>query len=199
MIEKVAITAAHNYVEKGMIKKDEEEVCVYGLQLLMISIGAVLVISIVNGSLIQGMVYLTAYCILRSYSGGYHADTHIACISTFIGSFIVISNFVKYVDFKWGSYIYMLLLFCNAIIFIFAPNEAINNPISQRSKEKMKRKAHGCIIIFSVAVLFFWHIGLWSIAEFMVMGMFLCTVLVLVGGLKNIRWRKRNENIQEIS
>lgn len=198
MIDKVAKKLAYNYVEKGMITREDEEVCAYGLQLLissMISIGSVLVISLAYGSLIQGMVYLTAYCTLRSYSGGYHADTHMKCISTFVGSFIIILNFVKYVDFQWSSYICILLLFCNAIIFHFAPIEATNNPISSRSKGKMKEKARSCIIIFTGTVLVFWFIGLRTVAKFMVMGMFLCTVLVLVGSLKNTIGRKHYENV----
>ena len=203
MIEKMAKKLAYNYVEKGMIERDDEEVCAYGLELLIssiFSIGSVLVISFAYGSLIQGAVYLAAYCMLRSFSGGYHADTHVKCISTFVGSFIVILNFVKYVDFQWNFYIYVLLLFCNGIIFLFAPCEAMNNPISQRSKEKMKEKARSCVVIFTMLVMALWYLGFRSIADFMGMGLFLCTVLVLVGNLKNIKWRKRYyENAQEIN
>lgn len=202
VIEKMAKKLAYNYVDKKMIEEADEEVCVYGLELLissMISIGVVLAISIVYSRLIQGMVYLIAYCTLRSYSGGYHADTHMKCISTFVGSFVIILNFVKYVDFLWSFYICILLLFCNVIIFLLAPIDATNNPISLRSKGKMKEKARGCIISFTLIALTLWLIGLQTVAEFMVMGMFLCTILVLVGSLKNTIWRKRYENVQEIS
>lgn len=86
MIQKVAKKFAHNYVKKGMITREDEEVCA---------------------------------CTLCSYSGGYHADTHMKCIAAFVGSFIIILNFVKYVDSQWSSYICVLLLFCNTMIFLF--------------------------------------------------------------------------------
>lgn len=66
------------YLQKnGIIEQEKQEVYIYGLQQMgveMINILSILLISIVCGQLVEAVVFVTAFRMLRSYAGGYVRD-----------------------------------------------------------------------------------------------------------------------------
>lgn len=68
--------------DNGIIKKDEIDLCKYGIEYFIISVAeilSVLIISVFIKSFIITAIYFIGFIPLRIYAGGYHADTKLRC------------------------------------------------------------------------------------------------------------------------
>lgn len=86
--------------EEGIIKKDEIDVCKYGIEYFIISvleILSVLILSAFVGNFICTLIYFIAFIPLRIYSGGYHADSKIGCYLILLSVYALFSVILKYI------------------------------------------------------------------------------------------------------
>lgn len=92
-MEKLSAKIAVYFIEENIIKEDEYEICQYGLFVLLNNVlvcTTVILISIIIKMHIETAIYLFVFCSLRSYTGGYHANTVKGChLLTFLGYFII--------------------------------------------------------------------------------------------------------------
>ena len=80
MIHSIALVIADFFVSKDVITEEEEEVCAYGMELIIsgiISIALVLIIGLITGNIWYAVVYNIMMVVIRLYTGGYRADTHV--------------------------------------------------------------------------------------------------------------------------
>ena len=98
--------------DEGIIKKDEIDVCKYGIEYFIISvleILSVLLLSAFVGNFVCTLIYFVAFIPLRIYSGGYHADSKIGCYLILLSVYALFSVMIKYIPTNyyivtgWGS------------------------------------------------------------------------------------------------
>ncbi len=68
--------------EGGIIKKEEEAICSYGLELMLLAaveFASILIIAAFVGNLFYTLLFFASFLPLRIYAGGYHADTRVRC------------------------------------------------------------------------------------------------------------------------
>lgn len=68
--------------ESGLIKKDEIDSCVYGIDIFLSSVSEVLCIlclSVILHNFFETVLFFMAFIPLRIYAGGYHAKTQLKC------------------------------------------------------------------------------------------------------------------------
>lgn len=73
-------------INKKIILEQEKEIYCFGicqLIMLLLNICTSFFISLCYGRIIEGMIFSSAYILLRSYAGGYHAKTRKKCIYIF--------------------------------------------------------------------------------------------------------------------
>lgn len=139
MIHSVALIIADFFVSKDVITEEEEEVCAYGMELIIsgiISIALVLIIGLITGNIWYALVYNMMMVVIRIYTGGYHADTHIGCNVCYCMTFlisIVLLRVQMYI--KTELAIWIIALAGYLIIVLNAPLEHHNKKLTMKQKE----------------------------------------------------------------
>lgn len=181
------------YLQKnGIIEQEKQEVYIYGLQQMgveMINILSILLISIVCGQLVEAVVFVTAFRMLRSYAGGYHAKTQWRCYFLTVSTIILALSIIKYliVSAKMSILLWGL---SGVLIFLWVPIEAENKPLDQMEIRIYRKKAKQiwCMetICFLVSIL-----GKWVPVYESILLAGICTSLSLVAAnVKKLKVRK---------
>lgn len=139
MIHSIALVIADFFVSKDVITEEEEEVCAYGMELIIsgiISIALVLIIGLITGNIWYAVVYNVMMVLIRIYTGGYHADTHMRCNVCYCMTFlisIVLLRVQMYI--KTELAIWIIALAGYLIIVLNAPLEHHNKKLTMKQKE----------------------------------------------------------------
>lgn len=139
MLEYLSDKIAKVLVSQKIISDCDMDVYAYGLALLLsffFNTVIMFVIGIITHRLVETILFLIVFVILRSFSGGYHADTFLKCmIITFSTYALVISLSAV----KVSLIVYLAILFVGFfIVLIKAPIEHPNKEISVRDKKHHK-------------------------------------------------------------
>lgn len=77
MIHSLSSRIADFFVVQNVAKEEEKEEYVYGIELIIsgiISVGIVVFIGAVTGSILYALLYNIMMVVIRMYTGGYHAE-----------------------------------------------------------------------------------------------------------------------------
>lgn len=139
MIHSVALIIADFFVSKDVITEEEEEVCAYGMELIIsgiISIALVLIIGLITGNIWYSVVYNMMMVVIRIYTGGYHADTHIRCNVCYCMTFLISIALLRVkMHIKTKLAIWIIALAGYLIIVLNAPLEHHNKKLTMKQKE----------------------------------------------------------------
>ncbi|MGN0459540.1 MAG: accessory gene regulator B family protein [Ruminococcus sp.] len=121
------------------------EIYVYGIKLLISSIVGMCVISAIGlftGYFPQAMIYMVALTLIKSFAGGYHANTYLKCNTIFVISFLF-SIFMYRLLLKMGEgevFVTAGLIFCVTLltVILFSPVEHPNKKIEPGDRRKYK-------------------------------------------------------------
>ncbi|MGL5716597.1 MAG: accessory gene regulator ArgB-like protein [Paraclostridium sp.] len=159
MIKSISNRITSFLVCNKSIENEDSEVCSYGLEILissLINLVVVLILGVIFRKFIQTVVFVICYCSIRQYSGGYHANTHIKCIFTFLCMYLVTVFVSGEIDSVYLKSIVVLIGALNWLnIYLLVPVEHINNPLSDFEKDKNKKNAR----IISTLILICMLIG----------------------------------------
>lgn len=187
MISEISKRTA-GFLSKNMIIETEyEEVYAYGIEILLSTILnfiVALIIAIISHEFVACLINLTAFVTIRIYAGGYHADTHLRCMTILIGVLLIFIFVIKVISLKLMMILSPILLIISAvIIFKYAPVEHPNKPLSDKKKLKLRRKA---LISLSIWILFcicFYFIKI-EFTFYAVSGIFSLTVALIAEIIK---------------
>lgn len=130
---------------------EKREIIAYGLEILLSTAVSVLIITILAillGTFWETILFLLSFMLLRTYSGGYHAQTHFKCFLILIFAFCI--NIILNL-FNINTVIIVLSALASAFIILrYAPVEDKNHPLSKQQK-KNNRKI--CLIMLSILLV----------------------------------------------
>lgn len=142
MIHRLSLEIADYLFYKKIITIEKYEVYSYGLEMLISAvIGAVLILvcGILTNSFVRSIIFYILFVAIRMYTGGYHADSHLACKATLLYSFILTN--IAYLmlrgrcDFMFFISISILNLI---IVFFLSPVECVKKPLSDYVRKRNK-------------------------------------------------------------
>lgn len=123
-----------------MITEEEKEVCAYGMELIIsgiISVALVLIIGLITGNIWYAVVYNIMMVVIRLYTGGYHADTHVGCNVCYCMAFIISMVLLKAQTYiKSDVAIWLVALAGYLIIVLNAPLEHHNKKLTMKQKHE---------------------------------------------------------------
>lgn len=155
MIAKLAKSTAYFFVEKQVVKKEDEEVYAYGMELLyssIMNIAVAVIISIITNTVFPTSAFLITFIVLRQYIGGYHAKTHLGCMSILAVLLCCFAVMSKHIPEQGEVWISMLSVISSIILILrFAPVEHPNKPLSDNEKSRLRKL--GIISAFSIFAL----------------------------------------------
>ena len=157
MLSKLAKSTAHFFVYKKIIESEDEDVYAYGTELLysaVLNILLAVTISLVTETFFPTFLFMMAFVIIRQYRGGYHARTHIGCMSILGTVLIVFSQLVRYIPSGAETTISITLTIVSVILAImFAPVEHYNKPLSESEKGSLRKKGITAVMVTSILII----------------------------------------------
>lgn len=184
MIARLSKRMASFFVRNEVIKSEDEEVYVYGLQLLLSTVfnGIIaFILAIISGTVLQCTCYLSVFILLRKSAGGFHAKTHFGCC--FILA-VVLSLFILFIKFvpneAYGIVTAIVVTFSVVIILMFAPLEHENKPISDRDKNRLRKNSINYAVLFALLVFVLFIAKLKIIMTCVALAMFTASSSMLV-------------------
>ncbi len=158
MLQQVASDLTELLLKKEIVKEQDKEIYTYGFEAMfstIINTILVLTIGILAGTLLETLIYLICFALLRVYCGGYHAKTHVGCILMFVGlygSAMFIPHLIP------AQYNGLLSIVIGGIsltaIFLYAPIEHQNRPFVG-NEYKTFRKLARIIVLLEAALIVF--------------------------------------------
>lgn len=149
------------FVREKIIEREDYEIYLYGLEVLAENIGMTLtflIMGIIIGKGWETCIYLSVFCGLRRFCGGYHARTKNGCHCASFLTYVVflfgceIFEIIDAVFWGWALGLYM---FCFLNIWRLAPVEHPNKPLTDVDRKRNRKRSLvgtimlGCLIILS--------------------------------------------------
>lgn len=135
------------FVYEQIIKKEEADVYQYGLEILMENTTITIAFGTLGIALRKGLqtvIYLSVFCGLRRYCGGYHAVTKRGCHMATIFSYLLFLAGIfalKKITRNLWCVMVITYIVCLLTILLLAPVEHMNKPLTKRVRMVNKRKA----------------------------------------------------------
>lgn len=158
MIKSLSYKFTNLLVNNEIIKKEDFEIYRYGFETLIyfiVNISVALFIGIIFDRFIHTIVFLSCYCTLRQFTGGYHARNYTECTLTFVMIYLITIFADNNIDIDRHKYILILLMVISVfIIYKLSPLEHRNKPLSENEKNHYKIVAMKIVsIICAIFVL----------------------------------------------
>ncbi|GAA0106747.1 accessory gene regulator B family protein [Paraclostridium sordellii] len=142
MFKKLSFKITNMLVSNDIIDNNDFEIYRYGFETLIyfiVNISVVLFIGIIFNRFIQTIVFLSCYCTLRQFTGGYHAKNYTECTLTFAIIYLITILISNTIGLYKSKYLIMLFLILSTIIiYKFAPLDHRNKPLSEKEKKHYK-------------------------------------------------------------
>lgn len=182
MLNKISNRLAQGLVENIKDVKYDQEVYVYGFELVLSTLAcwiAIIISSICFSDVLSGIVFITVFSSLRIFAGGYHAESYLKCFcisNLFYLLVMVLKNLLSEVRVSiW------LVLFAGCVVYIIkkAPIINPNQPIGEE-KRRMCRQNIKRVLGVDIIVVLICTVLNRDIANLMILSIALVTVLMLI-------------------
>jgi accessory gene regulator B len=192
MINRISEKIAFFLLNKKVIEQEELEIYIYGYEVLIssfIDFSLVLLFAAIFNKVVLMTVFFVMFVSIRIYTGGYHADTFWKCKIVFI-MICLLLTFTSYIKVLLMPMI-IIMMFYNATVFIFAPVENINKPLTNCEKTKYRRISICLSIIWTtIAVITYFSFN--EICQSITVTALIIAVMMIVG--KNINRKEESKN-----
>ena len=145
MIARVAEKISYFFIQKKIISDSDAEIYSYSFEMLLatlLNLFAIILIAVILNKIPETLIYLSAFLPLRIIAGGYHADTHFRCILILIITYLLVLFLVEITPDKFIFQAVLVSAVISVItIFLLAPVEDINNPMTKEQKINLKIKS----------------------------------------------------------
>ena len=142
LLARLAGKIGNNLVHSGVIKEEDTEIYIYGINQILTSVlnvSSALIIGLIFGVFPEIAVFMAAYIPLRSFAGGYHAKTPLRCYVFSVIMLIVVSIGLKYLHIADCVY-YAVLVAATLVVLVLSPVEDRNKPLDEIEHKVYKRR-----------------------------------------------------------
>jgi len=149
MISSAANNITNYLICKKVIKDDDREIYQYGFEQVfssLLNIATMLLLGIILGIIYQSLVLILSFMALRSYSGGYHANTPLQCYLLTVMSISTALSIMKFITIDRFICLGLLVL-SSVVILLLSPIGSKNKPLDEIEKIIYRKKT---IIVWSV-------------------------------------------------
>ncbi|MCM1061673.1 MAG: accessory gene regulator B family protein [Eubacterium sp.] len=178
------------YKNQENMSEERYEIVKYGLEILLIKylfFSAALIIGILMHSFLECLIFIIFLSTIRSKTGGYHADTRIQCFVQSMLTFVFALSLLKLETlYKVILIPLSILALCSAIIiWLFAPIDTKNKPLSENEKKIFGTKSKVMLCLETVIAIVAYFIGFDGISCSIMLVFITTSLLVLMGMKKN--------------
>lgn len=160
----------------------------YSLRVLLCTLlnyFAFFLVGLIMGMLLENLLLIVTFSLIRKFSGGYHANKYISCFFSSITIDIICLTVVKNVYFLSTNFLTFFTLLAFICICIFSPVEHKNKRINEKEKKIFKILSitfSGMFVLISL--IFIYLMSYTRIGISIMMGIILSSVLMVIGRIK---------------
>ena len=151
MFKSLSYKFANLLVKNEVIENEDFEIYRYGFETLIyfiVNISVALFIGAIFNRLIHTIIFLSCYCTLRQFTGGYHARNYTECTLTFVVIYLITIFVANNIDIdKYKYLLIVFLIFSILIIYKLAPLEHRNKLLSSTEKKYYRKIAIKIVFI----------------------------------------------------
>ena len=140
MLNRTATGLAKRLMLHGVITNEVFDIYVYGFELLLsflFSTTIIVIAGCIMNKILETIAFLVVFILLRSFSGGYHADTYAKCSVITLSIYGMVVLFSTYIHVRMISYVALMMIGL-IILFVKAPIENPNKELTEQEKKKHK-------------------------------------------------------------
>ena len=140
MLNKTAVRLAKKLLSLQIITEEVFDIYVYGLELLLsffFCSSVIVIIGAMLGRIIETLVFLLVFVLLRSFTGGYHANSYLMCSIVTFSTYGAVLLLAELFALPLIAYIVLATL-GGALVLAFVPIEHPNKRITDSQKKKYK-------------------------------------------------------------
>ncbi len=154
MIKKTAEFFLKHFHISEKMEKEKLEICQYGMEIILatlVNIGSVLLIGLLWGRLMESIIFLAGFAVIRRQTGGYHAGSYFTCnLSLILCYSILLSIYHTTVSgFHWMS-LSVVFAIHFLVWYFFMPVENENKPLTDIQKGKAKRDGFYISVVYAM-------------------------------------------------
>lgn len=156
-------------VKYQIIPEQEQDIYIYGFELLfttLLSTVSILILSALLNQLLAGMIFIGVFFTMRMFAGGYHAETHWGCFLITNGAYLA------YTALAWAleriHNAYCILMLCAALWYLWthAPVTHPNQPLTEKKYRNNKKNIRFSIIAVVIMTALLYLLNLRGAAAF---------------------------------
>lgn len=165
-----------DYLCKQQIIKEEEKNIYYFCFEVVLSTAyfwvMVITLALLSGQVIESLVYLAAFTLMRTAVGGYHAASHWRCMILSAVSFAIFLALEMLLPESWLPAVMPTAgIYIVYIIGRFAPIDHPNNPFTAEERQRNRRKSLLYLSVLIVCLLLLMVVGLQHLAFCLLLGL----------------------------
>lgn len=137
-----------------MLPEEDQDICEYGLQQLftiLLNVFTAIWIGCLFGLVLESIVALVVFILLRTYAGGFHFENPKYCYVASSFAICMQMFFIKWSHLEYSMIPLSILLI--VIIGYLAPVASQNKPLSKNESMKYKKITRIILIIIEMVVL----------------------------------------------
>ena len=187
LLARLAGKIGNNLVHSGVIKEEDAEIYIYGINQILTSVlnvSSALIIGLIFGVFSEIAVFMAAYIPLRSFAGGYHAKTPLRCYVFSVIMLIVVSIGLKYLHIADWVY-YAVLAAVASVVLILAPVEDRNKPLDEIEQKVYKKRTMNIAAAEVMVCLALKFVGYDNLFVAVVYSFVVLSFMLVAGKVKN--------------
>lgn len=193
MFKKQMTKLANMLTEKEISKSEDREIIIYGLTSgidLVFNIITTIMLGFVFGLIIESLVFLISFSLIRTYAGGYHCKKATNCY--FFSSVIVVLvlSMVKFTPKEYILAISLVLLPISVwVILKLAPVETETKSLDEVEKKHYREKTILHLYMECVVITILFVFKSYILGYVVCLGIIVSAILVLFGYKHIIRMK----------
>jgi accessory gene regulator B len=185
-MKKVITRLADRFVRKGIISEEDKVVYEFGIyqgMTLTINLLTILIVGYLFNEIFSLIAFSVFYLSIRSYAGGYHADTELRCYLVSTAMLLIVVYILKYVSIS--PYALMITLcFSITSLVLLAPVENHSKPLDDLEK-KVYRSRTLKIMVLQLCVMVISYFIMMELFKVIVISFGMIAVILHLGCIKN--------------
>ena len=187
MLKELSNKITKKLVDINIIEEADSELYEYGFWqggVLIFNLITVILLGILFNMLLESVIFLIFYGVLRTIAGGYHARTQNTCYILSIILMIVVLIMLK--TFPWNIILCCILTVLSiSVIFILAPIQDENKLLDETEKSFFKKLSRIISLLYGFIIFLLFLFNKNELAYCVVISLFTLTIMLVLGKIRN--------------
>ncbi len=186
-MEKIATKLTDYIIEKNVVSSEDYEIYKYGFLTgieILLSIVTCFIVSMKMYMVYEGVAFLLVFIALRSFVGGLHMNSFVACYGCSVITFFLTLMLIKYYPVSNEACIVTIIV-GTLLIWKMNPVENINRLVDEREAKIFSLRIKKILVIISIGTLIVFLLQWKAILNTIMYTLLVVLISMILGVIKN--------------